>query len=94
MTHNINKSWIQYSEECGEIVIDKLFVDPSERGQRKGFKLLDIVVKYAKDQKMNVGLYAESDEPDSLSNENLVNYYRDYGFESDGDCDQLMTYEV
>ena len=93
MKEILGKSWVQFSEECGEIVVDKVFVDPSERGRLRGYKLLDIVLEYARSQNMNIGLYAESDE-ETFSNEDLVEYYRNYGFESDGDCDQLMTYEV
>jgi len=91
MRHKINKSYIMFSKENNEIVIDKLFVDPNERGQHLGYKLLDVAKKYADKKGLNLALYAESDDP-VFSNYDLVEYYRNYGFESNGDCDQLMTY--
>ncbi len=87
-------SFIQFSEEGGELVVDKMEVSLGDRGQLLGHKLLDIALVCARKMELNLSLYAESDNPDSFSNEELVDYYRDYGFVSDGDCDQLMTYEV
>ena len=94
MKHCIGKSFIKYNEDMGELVINKLYVHPSQRGQRLGYRLLDVAVDYAGSKNIaNVGLFAESDE-DSLSNEKLIEYYKGYGFESDGDCDELMNYSV
>jgi len=90
----IKESYIQFSEESGEIVVDKLFVDALQRGLKLGYELLKIALDHARTLNLNLSLYAESDEPDIISNDKLVEYYSDFGFESDSDCDQLMTYFI
>jgi predicted GNAT family N-acyltransferase len=92
MKSEIGKSYIEFSEENEEIVVDKVFVHESQRGEYLGHKLLDIALNHAKSVNMNLSLYAEPDE--DMEIEKLVEYYQDYGFESDGDCDQLMTYYI
>jgi len=91
MKKQIQNSFVKYSIEEGEVVIDYLFVDKRQRGNNLGYKLLDFVKSFAKRKEMNMALFAESDD-DNFSNDELVEYYEDYGFESDADADQLMTY--
>jgi GNAT superfamily N-acetyltransferase len=93
MKQAINKSFIKFDADMDDIVIEKLFVHPSQRGKKLGHKLLDIALDYARENEMNVSLCAESDE-ETLSNEKLIKYYEDYGFESDGNCLELMTYFI
>ncbi len=88
----IGESFIQFSEECDEIVIDKLYVAKNQRGLKLGYELIKKALDFAESLNLNLSLYAESDEPNTISNEKLVEYYSDFGFESDSDCDQLMTY--
>ena len=94
MKHINGKSYIQYSEGFGEIVIDKLFVHKDERGDKKGHSLLSFVLIASQNQGFNMSLCAESDEPSNINNEQLIEYYEEFGFESDADCDQLMTYYI
>lgn len=88
--HEINNSYIQFSEECGEIIVDKVFVDPSQRGHKIGHKLLEVALDYAREQGMNLALCAEPDE--DMPKDVLIEYYEEFGFEQDADCAELMTY--
>jgi len=88
----IDNSYIILSIENDELIVDNLFVSADERGNKLGYKLLDMAVTKAKELGLTLSLYASPDEDDALDTEGLVAYYRDYGFESDPDCDQLMTY--
>lgn len=92
MKNEIKKSYIEYSIENEEVVVDKLYVAPDQRGQYLGHKLLTVALDYAKEIGLNLALYAEPDE--DMEADKLVEYYENFGFESDSDCDQLMTYYV
>ena len=88
----IGNSYIQLSIENDELIVDSLFVSADERGNKLGYKLLDMAVNKAAELELTLSLYAEPQEDDALDAEGLIAYYRDYGFESDADCDQLMVY--
>jgi GNAT superfamily N-acetyltransferase len=93
MKHEIGKSFIKYSKENGEIVVDELFVSPDQKGGKLGYALLDIARDFAELQKMNLALYAEV-QSGYMDNDVLVEYYRKYGFESHPNSDQLMIYNT
>lgn len=98
MKYEIGKSHVEFDPSVmddTEIEIETLYVHPQERGRRMGYRLLDYVVKYARDNGYEkVGLCAFPDEADGIPEEALIEYYREYGFESDGDCDSLMSLRV
>ena len=91
------KSYIKYSQDDineKELVIDMLFVAHKDRGQKKGYELLQEAMDYAWDNGYkNVSLFVEPQE-NGITEDALVEYYRNFGFESDGDCDQLMNKRV
>jgi len=91
MKNEFGKSFIRYSVEYGEIVVDELFVAPSQRGEKLGHTLLDIARDFAISQKMKLALYAEVQSGD-MDIDVLVEYYLEYGFVSDPNSKQLMTY--
>lgn len=73
-----------------ELIIEMIYVEPSMRRLRKGEILLKKAIDYAqKKGYKQIGLYAHAD--DGMSTDRLVQWYRDAGFESDGDCNELMT---
>lgn len=91
MTHKLGKSYITTHREDGELIIDMLFVHADERGRKMGYKLLGLAVTESEEKKLTLTLCAEPDEA-GLPTEKLVEYYRNFGFVSHPDCDELMTY--
>lgn len=88
----IGNSYIQFSIEADELIVDILFVSINERGNKLGYKLLDCAVTEANELGLTLSLCAYPQEDGALNTNDLIAYYRDYGFESHSDCDQLMTY--
>lgn len=89
-----DNSYLICSEENDELVIDKLFVDESERGQYKGYKLLDCALVKAQELGLNIALYAEPDDK-NMTQSKLIEYYEGWGFEQDSDGSfGLMTYYI
>lgn len=73
-----------------ELIIEMLFVEPSHRRRGKGKILLKRAIDYARKKGYKkIGLYAHADG--GMSTDRLVQWYRDAGFDSDGDCNELMT---
>lgn len=91
----MNKSYIKYwQSDCDEkeLEIVKVFVTPEERNQGKGTALINEAIEYAKNNDFKtVSLYVCADEEDVMNNEQLIKWYSSFGFESDGDDDNLMT---
>ena len=89
------KSYIKYrTDEMDdtELEITDLFVGVTERGQGKGKILVAQAVQYAIDNNYNsIGLYAEPQTNDGLVTSALIAFYESCGFDSNGDCSQLMT---
>lgn len=88
------KSFIVYNIDFNnDVVIEDLYVDPSDRGKHKGYKLIDMAVEYAEEHSIDIVSLCACPQDDSITDEALINYYRNYGFSSTG-CDELMEYEV
>ena len=91
------KSFINYSvDECDEkeLVIDDLYIIPSERRKGKGRELVKEAIFYAMDNDFEkITLFANPTDG-TISTQDLVSFYEKCGFNSHGDCDQLMTYDV
>ena len=89
------KSYIKYQTDemdDTELEITDLFVAITERGQGKGKILVAQAVQYAIDNNYNsIGLYAEPQTNDGLVTSALIAFYKSCGFNSNGDCSQLMT---
>ena len=87
------KSYIHYGiDDCDEtaITIEDLFVVESDRRKGHGKKMVKEVIEYARDNGFkSVNLYANCTD-NSITNESLIEFYRSCGFDSHGDCDQLM----
>ncbi len=78
-----------------ELTIDSVFVRPGDRGKGIGRQLVDMAIEYAQNNGYeSVGLYAEPQTDDGLDGDALIEFYRSCGFESDSDCNELMTYEL
>ena len=80
----MKQSFISYDKhEDGYFLIEKLYVNPSERGSSKGYDLLDeaIIAMSKEDPAADIKLAAMADE--NLSCSKLVNYYRFYGFDDE-----------
>jgi ribosomal protein S18 acetylase RimI-like enzyme len=77
-------------EDKDELIIEMIYVEPSMRRLGKGEILLKKAIDYARKKGYKqIGLYAHAD--DGMSTDSLVQWYRDAGFESDGDCNELMA---
>jgi GNAT superfamily N-acetyltransferase len=77
-------------EDKDELIIEMIYVEPSMRRLGKGEILLKKAIDFAKKKGYKqIGLYAHAD--DGMSTDRLVQWYRDAGFDSDGDCNELMT---
>lgn len=91
----MKKSFIKYwQSDCDEkeLEIVKVYVAPEERHLGKGSALINEAIEYAKNNGFEtVSLYVCADEEDVMNDEQLINWYRSFGFESDGDDDCLMT---
>ena len=101
MKKNYGKSFIEYNVEDEELVVEQLYVHDQQRGERMGYFMLTQAVQYARENGIQeITLYAEPQEEMNPKYEAwstvdwLVEYYRDFGFVSHGDNDQLMRYEV
>lgn len=80
-------------EDKDELIIEMIYVDASMRRLGKGEILLKKAIDYAqKKGYKQIGLYAHAD--DGMSTDRLVQWYRDAGFDSDGDCNELMTMRI
>lgn len=80
-------------EDKDELIIEMIYVEPSMRRLGKGEILLKKAIDYAqKKGYKQIGLYAHAD--DGMSTDRLVQWYRDAGFDSDGDCNELMTMRI
>ena len=92
------ENYIKYSvSDCDdkELEITKVFVSPEQRGNGIGKKLVQEAIDYAKEKGYKtVGLYAYPQTKDSLTEEQLINWYSSMGFESDADDSCLMTYYI
>jgi len=76
-----------------ELIIEMLFVEPSMRRLGKGKILLNKAIDYARKKGYKkIGLYANSDG--GMSTDRLVQWYREAGFDSDGDCNELMSMRI
>lgn len=92
------KSYIKYwQSDCDEkeLEIVKVYVSPEERGKGKGTELINSAIEYAKHNGYEtISLYVCADEEDVMNDEQLINWYSSFGFESDSDDDCLMTMKV
>lgn len=92
------KSYIKYwQSDCDEkeLEIVKVFVAPEERGKGKGTEFVKSAIAYAKENGFEtVSLYVCADEEDVMNDEQLINWYSSFGFESDADDDCLMTLNI
>ena len=92
------ENYIKYSvSDCDdkELEVTKVFVSPEQRGNGIGKKLVQEAIDYAKENGFKtVGLYAYPQTKDSLTEEQLINWYSSMGFESDADDSCLMTYYI
>lgn len=80
-----------------ELVLEEVYVNPQDRGQGIGKKLVSMAIEYATKEGKNLGLYAEPQDDEGsngLSTDALIEFYKNLGFESDADSNQLMTYFV
>ncbi len=92
----IGKSYAQVSQsdtDDNELVLDIVWVAEDQRGQGIGKQLTQMAIDYAREQNKKLGLYAEPQDGNGLNQEALVEFYRNMGFESDGDCNELMSIE-
>jgi len=98
MEKKIDKNYVRYStSDCdnAELVIDDVYVCPEDRGRGLGKELINFVLDYAREKEYeSVGLYAEPQSDDGLDGDALIEFYRSLGFESDSDCNQLMSYKL
>lgn len=96
MRCELGKSYVEYgTSDCddNELVLEKVWVDESERNQGIGTKLVKHVIEYGKENGFEtIGLYVCSDG--EMSDSQLIDWYSSLGFESDGNCDELMTYTL
>ena len=92
-----DKSYIHYYiDDCDDtaLTIEDIFVTESDRRKGLGKKMVKEAIEYARDNNFEkVNLFACSTNG-SISDENLVEFYRECGFYSHGDCDQLMEYSI
>jgi ribosomal protein S18 acetylase RimI-like enzyme len=98
MRKEIGKSYIDFSQDDmdeSQLCIDMVYVAPEDRGRHLGYTLLDMAKEYARENGYgSMGLYAYSQEEGGISDEALVEYYRDYGFESDADDSAMMSMDI
>jgi len=94
MKFQIENSYVQLSIDDSEdntLVVDIVCVEELNRGQGIGTQLMRLAIDHAKKNDKKLSLYAEPQD-DTVEEDRLIEWYRDLGFESDGDCDNLMTY--
>jgi ribosomal protein S18 acetylase RimI-like enzyme len=94
MKFQIENSYVQLSIDDSEdntLVVDIVWVEELNRGQGIGTQLMRLAIDHAKKNDKKLSLYAEPQD-DTVEEDRLIEWYRDLGFESDGDCDNLMTY--
>lgn len=79
-----------------DLTLEMVWVAPKDRGHGIGTQLVNMAIEYAKEVGKDLGLYAEPQEAgdNGLSTDALIAFYGGLGFESDGDCSELMTYKV
>lgn len=90
--------YILFHQEHEELIIDELFVNPESRGNRAGYKLLNEVKSYAFEHHEDEGietisLCAYPQEKGGITQNALIDYYRDFGFEQ-FEGTEIMNYEV
>ena len=88
----------QFDIEEDEVVLDMLHVNEEHRGLGLGGKMLKQAIadmlEHAKAHGINrLSLVAIAQEGD-FDGTALINFYKDYGFVSDGDCNELMYYKI
>lgn len=84
MEIKINNSYIKFMEDTMEentVEIDMVYVDKAERGKKLGYKLLAEAEKWAKENGYTrLSLCAYPQEDDGMISEDLIEYYKGYGF--------------
>lgn len=89
MMHKTEDGYVSFHAEVWntkEIYVSKLYVNPDQRGHKAGYKLLDHVKQYAKDNGFSlVYLDVYPFECKNLIEEHarteqLIKYYKSYGF--------------
>ena len=92
-----DKSYINYYiDDCDDtaITIEDLFIIESDRRKGIGKSMVKEAIEYARDNGFkSVNLYANCTD-NSITNESLIEFYRECGFDSHGDCDELMEYTI
>ena len=85
--------YIKGHVEENEMILDILYVDKGHRGKGHAKELVNEFVENARkiEGLTEIGLYAEPQSDDGLSEDLLIQFYVDCGFESHGDCDNLMV---
>lgn len=87
--------WSISDMDDNELVIDNVFVSPNDRNKGLGKKLVNAAINYGKEKGFKtIGIYAEPQTDDAMDLGELIQWYRNIGFESDPDADELMSYEL
>ena len=91
------KNYIDYSiDDCDDdaITINDLYIVEGERKKGKGKELVKSVIEYARDNGfLKVNLFVNCTDG-SISNDDLIKFYESCGFDSHGDCSELMEYAI
>lgn len=78
----IKNSFLVYSEEQDEIILDLLYVDPAERRQGIGTQLVQKLQQLSQIAGKPITLYAEPQE-NNISKADLIAFYEKLGFSQD-----------
>ena len=91
------KAYIRYMEDDANskaVTIEDIFIPEEQRRKGKGRKLIEEAIEYARDNNYNaVNLYAEPTD-ESITKDELLEFYRDQGFTSNSDCEELMSITI
>ena len=92
----MKKSYITYTEDEGDLYIEEIYVDKSERRQGKGFQLLNEAKEEAKKEGLKRLTVCVSPTDDMCSLSDLIEFYQSYGFEVENDNGDyaLMNYTI
>ena len=88
-------SFLNYSMEEDEIILDLIYVDISDRNKGIGTLLINLLKSIAIENKLPITLYAEPFNDASISSEDLLKFYYKCGFEDDRELgDKFLKYKL